>query len=89
MKRLEIKVFGRVQGVFFRAFTRRNARALGLAGTVENVGDGSVQIFAEGDEQALKEFLQRIKAGSYFSHVESSEDSWGDAKGGFSGFQII
>ena len=47
-KRIEIKVLGMVQGVFFRATTRDVAGKLGLKGTVRNMRDGSVEIIAEG-----------------------------------------
>ncbi|MFX1410399.1 MAG: acylphosphatase, partial [Promethearchaeota archaeon] len=48
MKRIKIKVYGLVQGVFFRYTTRKVARNLGLAGYVKNMPDGSVLIEAEG-----------------------------------------
>lgn len=48
MQRVTITVLGRVQGVFFRDSTMRKARELGLAGTVRNLPDGSVQILAQG-----------------------------------------
>jgi len=43
-KRIIIKVYGKVQGVFFRYTTRKIARNLGLTGTVRNMPDGSVFI---------------------------------------------
>ena len=47
-ERIVLKIFGRVQGVFFRASVRAKAEELGLAGWVENMPDGSVKITAEG-----------------------------------------
>jgi len=47
--KLEIDVYGVVQGVGFRYFTRFHAKRLGLTGFVENVFDGSVHIVAEGE----------------------------------------
>lgn len=46
-------VSGRVQGVFFRASTRDEARALGLAGSATNLADGRVEVIAEGGAPAL------------------------------------
>ena len=55
--RIVIKVYGLVQGVFFRYTTRKIARKLGLSGYVKNMHDGSVLIDAEGPDDKLKELL--------------------------------
>ncbi len=55
LKQLQLMVRGRVQGVFFRASTQREARRLGLTGWVKNRADGSVEIVAEGEEIAIRE----------------------------------
>lgn len=47
-------VAGRVQGVFFRASTREQARALGLTGYARNLPDGRVEVLACGEAQALQ-----------------------------------
>ena len=69
-KRLEVKVFGRVQGVGFRFFTLLKAQKLGLKGYVKNEWDGSVEVIAEGEEEQIKELLYYLTNGSPFSHVE-------------------
>lgn len=62
--RLEALVQGRVQGVFFRDFTRRHARRLGLVGRVRNLSGGStVEVVAEGPRAALEELLTRLREG--------------------------
>jgi acylphosphatase len=66
---IKIKVFGRVQGVLFRDFTRRNARAIGIVGFVMNKDDGSVEIVAGGKEEDLKRLIEKVKIGSVFSKV--------------------
>ncbi|GAF85432.1 unnamed protein product, partial [marine sediment metagenome] len=48
---LQATVYGRVQGVFFRAFVSRCARELGLTGYVGNLPDGAVEIMAEGERR--------------------------------------
>ena len=48
-KRVHLVIKGRVQGVFFRAATQREARRLGVTGWVKNRTDGSVEVLAEGD----------------------------------------
>jgi acylphosphatase len=74
-------VHGRVQGVGFRWFAARRARELGLAGFVRNLENGTVEVYAEGDERALESFarsLARGPGGARVSHVESTQ---GDAQG--------
>ena len=58
-----LKVFGRVQGVFFRVSTQKEAIRLGLRGFVKNEPDGSVYIEAEGDRFELEQLLDWIRAG--------------------------
>ena len=55
-------VWGKVQGVWFRESTRREAERLGLAGSAANLADGSVEVVAVGmqaDLLALANWLQR------------------------------
>jgi acylphosphatase len=52
-----IKINGRVQGVFFRASTQKKARELGICGFVRNEKDGSVYIEAEGEKEAMERFI--------------------------------
>jgi acylphosphatase len=69
MKTLHIIVTGRVQGVFFRASTQRRARGLGIYGTAQNLPDGSVEIFAQGEQ--TKEFLRWCAHGPAFARVDN------------------
>lgn len=63
MKHYSIVVNGRVQGVFFRALTKEMAIQLGIKGFVRNESDGSVYIEAEGEEDALREFISWCRKG--------------------------
>lgn len=54
---------GRVQGVFFRAWTRDQARELGVNGWVRNCADGSVEAHLEGDEPAVEALIERMRNG--------------------------
>jgi acylphosphatase len=65
-----VRVTGRVQGVFFRAWTREEARALGLAGWVRNRLDGSVEAHVEGDEGAVDRLVERMRDGPPQARVE-------------------
>lgn len=62
-------VSGRVQGVGFRWWTRREAQALALVGTVRNRTDGTVEVVATGDERALRELETRLHRGPLAARV--------------------
>ncbi|MBN2232692.1 MAG: acylphosphatase [Deltaproteobacteria bacterium] len=74
-QRLSVVVSGRVQGVWFRAHTMREAERLGLAGRVWNAADGSVRIIAEGPAAVLDEFIAWCHRGSPASRVDAVEVS--------------
>lgn len=86
--RLEIVVIGRVQGVWFRASTREEARRLGLGGWVRNLPNGSVEAVFEGEEEALQRMLAWCRVGPPGAQVARTEESWGAATGGVEGFSI-
>ena len=87
MKRIKIKVFGLVQGVFFRYNTRKVAQKLGLTGYVKNMPDGGVLIEAEGPENKLYELLEFSKKGPKYAQVEKVEYELQDSKNEFIGFE--
>ncbi|MFX1376120.1 MAG: acylphosphatase [Promethearchaeota archaeon] len=68
-----IKVYGIVQGVFFRYTTRKLARKLGLSGYVKNMPDGSVLIEAEGSEDKLMKLLKFSHQGPSNAQVDRVE----------------
>ena len=70
MKHLQITVFGKVQGVYFRASTKAVADLLGIKGMVMNQADGSVYIEAEGDDFSMSEFLDFCNKGPENAVVE-------------------
>ena len=63
-RRVHVTVEGRVQGVFFRAWTREEAARLGLAGWVRNRADGSVEAEIEGEAAAVEKMVQWLHKGS-------------------------
>ncbi len=67
------RVRGRVQGVFFRAWTRETARELGLGGTVRNLPDGSVEAHVLGEESAVRRLESVLWEGPPASNVDSVE----------------
>lgn len=79
------RIFGRVQGVFYRAWAIGEAEALGLAGWVRNRSDGSVELAAWGSEEALDAMLVRCRQGPPEARVERIEiaPQHGEAPQGF------
>ena len=68
-------VSGLVQGVGFRWFVARHARALGLAGYARNLPDGRVEVVVSGPEEALPALEQLLRAGPANAQVEGLERS--------------
>lgn len=67
------RIVGRVQGVYFRAWTRGVANEMGLRGTVRNRLDGSVEVHVYGSAPALSEFEGRLWEGPAASDVKAVE----------------
>ncbi|MBK6846947.1 MAG: acylphosphatase [Proteobacteria bacterium] len=88
MKQLRARIVGRVQGVYFRASTRNEARRLGLRGWVRNCADGAVELLAEGPEQALGLLLAWCRHGPPAAQVEAVEAQWAAATGEDAGFEV-
>lgn len=79
-KHLNIKVYGKVQGVFFRETAKEEARKLGITGFVRNASDGSVYVEAEGDQSLLDKFLVWCNDGSERAEVEKIEVTYGEVE---------
>jgi acylphosphatase len=86
--RVHVRVYGRVQGVFFRAFIKSVAEELGITGWVRNVEDGSVEIVAEGEEESLQKLIAEARKGPPLAFVERIEVEWDEYRGEFTNFQI-
>ena len=63
-------VAGRVQGVGFRWWASRRAEALGVAGTVRNLADGSVEVMVAGTPDAVKQMRSDLENGPRFARVD-------------------
>lgn len=66
----KIKVYGRVQGIFFRKSVKELADKIGIKGSVRNCADGSVEIIAQGNEDKIKKLYSWIKSNPGFSKIE-------------------
>ena len=76
-----LKIEGTVQGVGFRAFLSRSARARGLRGWVRNRSDGSVEALLIGDEAAVKAVIEQCRHGPPLARVERLEAVTGQDDG--------
>lgn len=63
MKGVRVIVSGRVQGVAYRDWTRRQAKALGIDGWVRNRRDGTVEAVFAGEDAAIDELIAACRAG--------------------------
>ncbi|OGX31287.1 MAG: hypothetical protein A3G37_02355 [Omnitrophica WOR_2 bacterium RIFCSPLOWO2_12_FULL_46_30] len=86
-KRMHILYSGRVQGVGFRFTAETMAVESGIQGWVKNLGDGRVEIMAEAEEEALKDFLNKIRQ-SFSRYIQDEDLRWSDAADEFQDFQI-
>ena len=89
MRRVEIIAKGDVQRVGYRDAVQNIARKLRLSGIVQNVEPYDVRIVAEGEEDALKEFVNAVNIQERPIMVEELEVRWGDATGEFQYFRIL
>ncbi len=82
-------VHGRVQGVNFRYFVERHARALELTGYVRNLPGGrDVEVLAEGAKKNLDELLKCLKEGPPRAKVDCVDVSWVEYSGRFDRFGV-
>ncbi len=87
-ERLEAVISGMVQGVQYREYAVRAARALHLTGSTQNESDGTVSVVAEGPRELLEKFLERLRVGSLQSEVKKVEAEWYPVRYDFKSFDI-
>ena len=78
---------GRVQGIGFRFAAVRLAEELGVTGWVSNLYDGRVEILAEANEDALKDFFSQI-SGIFGRYIQDIDVEWVPATGEFKDFGV-
>ena len=82
-------ISGRVQGVGFRWFVKENATSLGITGTVKNLYDGRVEVFAQSDINTLFKFKNLLQKGPSMSRVETVTESEEDLNHKIIDFKVI
>lgn len=86
---VQITVYGRVQGVYFRAFTVQHARELGLTGFARNTTDRkTVEIYAEGSRDQIEQLVKFLEIGPPASRVEEVKTDWSEYTGSHSDFSM-
>lgn len=88
MIRRRVVVTGRVQGVFFRDSTRREARRRRVAGWVTNRPDGSVEAVFEGEPDAVEAVVAWTRRGPVRARVESHTVTQ-EEPAGEDGFRVV
>ena len=88
MQAVKINVKGEVQGVFFRAYTQKEAQRIGLIGYVKNIPNGSVEIVAQGEKEQTQQLIEWCHQGSPDSDVTAIETSNISVSGKFKSFEI-
>jgi len=87
-KRAHLYIEGKVQGVFYRAFTCELAISLGLKGWVKNLPDGRVEVIFEGEQNKIQQAIASCYKGPPAANVTNIEIHWEEYKGEFSKFEI-
>jgi acylphosphatase len=85
---LKALVHGKVQGVYYRAFTFRVAKRLLLMGWVKNSPSGDVEVRAEGARDGLEALLEELKVGPAGASVSKIDVTWSAYTGDFSSFDV-
>jgi acylphosphatase len=85
----EILVTGRVQGVYYRAFTQHAAVELGLSGWVRNVPDGRVHVMVEGPRTKVEKLVSRLRVGPPRAVVTDFSVTWKAATREAFGFTVL
>jgi acylphosphatase len=86
--RAHVFVSGRVQGVFYRSNTLRQAKSRGLIGFVRNLSDGRVEAVFEGEEDVVKDMLKWCRQGPEYACVEKVDVSWEKPTNEFKTFEL-
>lgn len=86
--RAHVYIEGRVQGVFYRDWTRRQAQKLGLTGWIRNLEDGRVETVFEGPKKMAEEMVKMCKKGPSRANVTHTDVIWEEARGEFRDFVV-
>lgn len=88
MKAVSITVWGDVQGVSYRYYAKKEAKALEITGFARNEHDGVVKMFVQGGEERVDSFLTWAKEGSPMATVEKVEVKEVEVNEGIKEFEV-
>ena len=88
MKAFHAFIEGEVQGVGFRYAALRQARLLELSGWVRNTQDGEVEVWAQGKDVAVADFLEWLHRGPSYAEVVNVRCTWKEQDKRYSSFEI-
>jgi acylphosphatase len=86
--RAHVFIKGKVQGVFFRQATKREADSLGVKGWIQNLPDGKVEAVFEGEDDVVKMIFDFVKHGPSRAKVSGVDLVWEDYIGEFRVFRV-
>jgi acylphosphatase len=86
--RAHVVISGRVQGVAYRYFAEKYARAFGVTGWVKNLYDGRVEVLAEGNRDDVDRYLARLREGPRLALVDGFDIAWEEFTGEFPDFKV-
>lgn len=89
MIELHAIIRGYVQGVFFRATVCKHAESLGLVGSVRNMPDGSVELYAQGSKLQLESLLQKVKEQPGRGRIDAIQMAYSKPMRQFNSFEVI
>ena len=86
---VQATAYGHVQRVYFRDFTSRQARELGLTGFARNLPDGkAVEVQAEGERNKMERLIDHLKVGPPRAKVEKVVTDWAEYTGSYDDFSV-
>jgi acylphosphatase len=89
LKEIACIVTGKVQGVGYREFAAKHARALWIVGTIKNTEPSIVHVIAQGTEEKLMRFLEYLRKGSFLARVRDVTVEWREPVQTFKDFDIL
>ncbi len=88
-KRIESGTSGKFLGADYVLWVKDKARYFAINGIVSLQADGSIKVIAEGEEHDLNRFVEKLRRGSFFSHIENFYVKWHEPRGEFKDFFIL
>ncbi len=87
-RRIQLRISGKVQGVYYRSSASEEARVLGLCGFVRNLPTGEVELIAEGPLSAIEQLIAWCKVGPPAAQVAAVDIQYGASTGEYVDFRV-